>query len=412
MPIIKSLLDVDFYKYTMGQAIWLKHKDNPSLFAFKRRTSTVDLPKIIYIGDLKRELDHIRTLKLSDEEINFLRSISIKGKKLFREEYLLWLKSLQLPDYYLDIYEDTYRIEFEGPWANTTFWETLCLSTVSELFWRAVVKKWGCDPSHIYRAGEELLADKIKILKGHPGIRFADFGTRRRFSRDWQAAVLEELITELKDGQLIGTSNVAFAKRFGIRPVGTKAHEMDQGTEGILRAQNISHDTLRDVHPYVMDWWEEVYPYDLRINLPDTYGSDFALSQMTEERMRNWKGERQDSGETVSFGEKRITKYKEFGIDPMEKTLLFSDGQEIDSMLALDAHFAGRIQVAFGWGTNLMNHLVFDPISIVVKLVRSNDFWTVKLSDNLAKATGREDDIEAAKAAVDYTGELYEQCKY
>lgn len=202
-----------------------------------------------------------------------------------------------------------------------------------------------------------------------------------------------------------------FAKHFGIRPIGTMAHEMFMGSEGILRADNIDHETLKDVGPYVMNWWEEVYPYHLRINLPDTYGSDFGLNQMTEERMRNWKGERQDSGETVSFAEKRIAKYKGFGIDPKEKTILFSDGQKLDTMLPLYEHFASRVDVAFGWGGRLMNHLVYNPISIVTKLVRSGDFWTVKLSDNLYKATGREDDIEAAKAALGYTGGLHEPVK-
>jgi len=412
MAIIESLLDVDFYKYTMQQAIWLKHRDVPVLFAFKCRTPHVSLNKIINHNTLRGELEAARSLSRSEEEIDYLRRLSIKGEKIFREEYLEWLKTSQLPEYYLDTYRDIYRIEFEGSWAEATFWETICLSIVNELYCRGVVSGWGCDYPRMLQVGAEHLIDKIRILRGHPGIRFVDFGTRRRFSKDWQEAVLEELIKELKDGQLVGTSNVMFAKQFGISPRGTTAHELDQGAEGILRAQNIGHETLRDVHPYVMDWWEEVYPYDLRINLPDTYGSDFALSQMTKERMQNWKGERQDSGPTVSFGEKRIRRYMQFGIDPMEKTLLFSDGLEIEPIVRLYDHFAGKIQVAFGWGTNLMNHLLLDPISIVVKLVRSNDFWTVKLSDNLAKAIGREEDIEAAKVALGYTGKLFEQPKY
>lgn len=409
MPIIKSLLDMDFYKYTMDQAIWFKHKDNPSLFAFKCRTPCVSLPKIIYEGDLRRELDHVRTLQRTDEEIDYLRKLSIKGKRIFREEYLQWLKPQRLPEYHLETYEDTFRIEFEGSWAEVTFWETICLSIAMELYIEGMLGSYN---KTFFKVGSELLDSKIETIKGYPGLRIIDFGTRRRASRIWQGAVLEELISELKDGQLVGTSNVMFAKQFGIQPKGTTAHELDHGVEGILRAQNISHETLRNVHPYVMDWWEGVYPYDLRINLPDTYSSDLGLSQMTKERMQNWKGERQDSGPTIPFGEKRIRKYKQFGIDPREKSLFFSDGLEIESIVRLYEHFAGRIQVAFGWGTNLMNNLIFDPISIVVKLVRSNDVWTVKLSDNLAKAVGREEDIEAAKAALGYTNKLYEPCKY
>lgn len=412
MNIIKSLLDVDFYKYLMGQAIWIRHRDHPVLFAFKCRTPCIALSKLITPGVLRQELNQARSLSLTQDELNYLRQLTIKGQKIFREDYLQWLKDLRLPEFYLEVVEDTFKLEFEGPWATTTFWETISLSIISELFWSGVISSWGCDPGHLYATGEMFLTDKIKAIQGYPGLRFSDFGTRRRFKRDWQEAVLEELITELKDGQLIGTSNVMFAKQFGIRPIGTMAHEMFMGSEGILRADSIDHDTLKDVNSYVMDWWEEIYPYHLRINLPDTYGSDFALSQMTEERMRNWKGERQDSGDTVSFAEKRIAKYKEFGIDPREKTILFSDGLELDTMLALYEHFTEKVDVSFGWGTNLMNHFIYNPISIVTKLVRSGDFWVVKLSDNLAKATGREDDIEAAKVSLGYVEGLHELVKY
>lgn len=183
MDIIKSLLDVDFYKYLMSQAIWLKHRDHPVLFAFKCRTPNVALSKIITPGVLRQELNLALSLSLTQDEINYLRQLSIKGQKIFREDYLQWLQSSRLPDYNLEVVGDGFKMEFEGPWAITTFWETIGLSIVSELFWSGVISSWGCNPGQIYSVGELLLTDKIKTIQGYPGLRFSDFGNKTQIQK-------------------------------------------------------------------------------------------------------------------------------------------------------------------------------------------------------------------------------------
>ena len=138
MPIIESLLDVDFYKYLMSQAIWLRYRDHPVMFAFKCRTPCISLPKTLNVHILRRELEIVRSLSLTQDEVAYLRQLTIKGQKIFREDYLQWLASSRLPDFNLEVNGDTLKLEFEGPWAITTFWETISLSVSSELFWKGV----------------------------------------------------------------------------------------------------------------------------------------------------------------------------------------------------------------------------------------------------------------------------------
>jgi len=402
-PIIQSLLDLDYYKLTMAQVAWKHFRTVPVRYSFKNRTKSVQLAEFISEEDLRRELDHVRTLRFTDEEIVYLR-----GLKIFSEDFLVFLKNLTLPEVAVVKDGGNYKIEVCGLWPEVILWETLILSIVNELYYRSLLKKEGRSEVEAWGEGQSRLSQKIEILNMYPGIKFSDFGTRRRFSRYWQDNVVGRLVRSVPD-QLLGTSNVAFAKRFGIRPIGTFAHEMDMVLSGIFHD---SDEAIRGSHNKVLQiWWEE-YGEPLSVALTDTYGTDFFFKDMTLEQARVWRGLRHDSGDPVEFGKKAIAFYQSHGIDPKTKTIVFSDGLDLETIIRLQNKFSSQTNVVFGWGTNLTNDLGFKALSLVVKVTEANGHGTVKFSDNLAKAMGHSDDIERFKRIFGYTINESEECKY
>jgi nicotinate phosphoribosyltransferase len=260
----------------------------------------------------------------------------------------------------------------------------------------------------VFARGKTRLAEKIRVLRGRPEISFIDFGTRRRFSRDWQRYVDRSLAQEISQ-QFLGTSSTESAMLHGLVPMGTSAHELTMVMSGIMHD---SDDLIRASHNRVLkDWWE-LYGWGLSVAVTDTYGSEFFFRDMEPEQARAWKGLRHDSGDPFEFGEKAIRFYQELGIDPREKLLIFSDGLELRTILALSRTFHDRIKLSFGWGTNLTNDLGFEPISIVVKAIEANGHRTVKLTDNLAKATGSREDIARFKRIFGHSHENEEAVRY
>jgi nicotinate phosphoribosyltransferase len=409
MPIIQSLLDTDFYKFTMGHWVFKRYPNVPVRYAFKNRTARVRLAEYIDEAALRRELDHVRTLRVNPSELHYLRGTNEYGDGIFSEDYLQFLKELRLPPYELGCVDGTYTLEFSGVWAEAIYWETLALSIINELYYRACMERLSAFESDaVFATGTLQLAEKIKTLRSRPDITFSDFGTRRRFSRSWQEYVVRVLAQEMP-GQMLGTSNTAMAMQYGLLPIGTLAHEMYMVLGGGI-AQ--SDDTIRASHNRVLqEWWQE-YGWGLSIALTDTYGTDFFFRDMTAEQARAWKGLRQDSGDPMAFGEKAIAFYERHGIDPRDKLIVFSDGLDLGTIVKLADHFAGRIRVSFGWGTNLTNDVGFQALSLVIKVIEANGHRTVKLSDNLAKATGEASDIERFKRIFAYTITLCEECKY
>jgi len=409
VPVIKSLLDLDFYKLTMGQLVFHRSPEIPVKYALKNRTSGVRLANFIDEAELRDELDRVRTLRFCNGDLHYLRGTENCGEKMFSVDYLEFLGNLQLPDYYLERVDGGYILEFSGKWSEAIYWETLALSIINELYYRSQMNRlsrFGRD--NVYAIGKCRLGEKIKAIRLNPDIRFSDFGTRRRFSREWQDYVVEALEGEIPR-QFLGTSNVELANKHRLVPMGTSAHERDMATAAILQSRD--KDIRKAQNIVLEDWWAE-YGQGLSIALTDTWGTDFFFSQMTTEQARAWKGLRQDSGDPFVFAEKAIRFYKEKDVDPREKLLIFSDGLEVDTIVKLQSHFSWRINVGFGWGTNLTNDLGFKPLSLVVKLVEANGRGTVKLSDNLAKATGKPEDIEYYKKKLGYTGNTFEECKY
>ena len=408
MAIIQSLLDLDFYKLTMAQVAWKRFRNVLVEYGFKNRTVSVPLALWVRKGELEAELESVRWLCFTEGEIAYLRESKYIPRGLFCEDFLEFLKNLKLPRVTVSQNGDQFIIEVGGSWPEATFWETIILSTVNELYYESLARAGKFVKAEAFAEGDARLDRKIEILKRHPYIKFIEFGTRRRFSRARQERVLAELLLEAQE-QLLGTSNVWLAKKYGIKPVGTFAHEMYMILSGIYGG---SDDEIRASHNEVLRiWWKE-YGESLSIALTDTYGSDFFFRDFTREQAAEWRGLRQDSGDPIVFGEKAIAFYKKHGIDPRQKLIISSDGLDVETIVNIADHFAGRIQVAFGWGTNLTNDLGLKQLSLVVKAIMANGNRLVKLSDNIAKAMGAPEDIARFIKIFEYTNAFFEDTVY
>jgi len=408
MAMIHSLLDIDSYKPTMAQVAW-KHFRNVSVtYSFKNRTNSIALAEHIKTDDLIREFELARELRFIDKEISFLRSSRYILSGLFNERFLIFLESLKLPPVVVKIPDGQFQIEAGSAWPEAIFWETIILGIVNELYYQSLEKSGAFDLRDAQAEGARRLDEKIKILKQHPHIKFIEFGTRRRFSRSWQEYVLARLLQEVPN-QVLGTSNILLAKKFGIKPIGTFAHEMYMVFSGIFGQDD---EAIRSSHNKVLECWWEEYGETLSIALADTYGSDFFFRDFTKGQAQKWRGLRQDSGDPIAFGEKAIAFYEKHGIDPSDKIIVFSDGLDIEAIVKIADHFSGRIQTVFGWGTNLTNDLGLKPLSLVVKAVEANGRRLVKLSDNLAKATGSPEDIARFKRIFGYSGNEFQPTVY
>lgn len=407
--IITSLLDTDFYKFTMGQVIFLLFNNAIANYVFRNRTVRVALGQFIDEAELRRQLNHVMQLRFKVKEIEYLRQQKKKnGESIFCEKYLQFLADLKLPAYSLRRDGDNLIIQFRGKWCETVYWETHGLPIANELYYRTLMSRLSLkEQETVYAEGSRRLFAKIDRLIEYAIAIITDFGTRRRFSREWHEWVVRTMSKALPKSIFAGTSNVYLAMKYGLKPIGTMAHEMFMGMSGIMHD---CEETIRQSHNEVLEIWWNQYGEDLSIALTDTYGTDFFFQDMTPEQARLWRGLRQDSGNPFEFGEKAIAFYQKHGIDPMTKVLVFSDGLDLETIIALCECFKGRINVSFGWGTNLTNDLGFDNLSLVIKLMELDGHGTVKLSDNVAKAMGEAEDIAWFIKIFGYINNLYVEC--
>lgn len=410
-PIISSLLDIDFYKFTMGQMIYNRYSGIPVRYSLKNRMTGIILSRYIKEEVLRNELDHIMSLRFTDDELEYLSKIGNDKRRVFDEKFLDFLKTFKLPQYNLEVRQKNLVLEVEGPWEKSIYWETLILSVITQLYCDELMnKQLGITSQELEEQGHQILMDKLKIIKANPEIIFCDFGTRRRFSHSWHEKVIQYIMDEISPDQFLGTSNVYFARKYQLNPVGTMAHEVFMVIAAIMNESEIS---IKASHNQIIqDWWDE-FGYDLSIALTDTFGADFFFEDMTKEQAQQWKGLRHDSGDPIAFGEQTIEFYKKNEIDPKTKTIVFSDSLDVESMNKIIDHFHGKIGVSFGWGTNLTNDLGIQPLSLVMKVVEASGHPTVKLSDNLAKVIGDSyEEIERYKGIFNYTKTNYEECRY
>ena len=412
-PIIESLLDIDFYKLSMGQMIFHRHPKMPVTLGFINRTASVQLAETVSIGRLREELEHCRTLRFSPQELHFIMGTYEYEQPMFNLDYINFLKGLALPEFDLEAENGQFKLSFSGNWAEVTCWETLAMSIVNELYYRTLMKKYSRFECELIEAdGRIALGNKIREIRRNPNITFSDFGTRRRFSRVWQDYVVGTLVEECP-GQFKGTSNVFLAQKYGIMPTGTNAHELPMVYSGIYFYQDQEDPTSTYSQRRVLADWEAEYGLGLSIFLPDTFGSDWFFDKAVRvDQLRSWKGSRQDSGVPLDYAEKRINEYEAIGVDPVEKLIVFADGLNVEKMKEISEALRGRIRYTFGWGTDLTNDLGFKPLSIVVKAVEAAGHPVAKLSDNIAKATGPKEAVERMKRLIGYTNTFTATCEF
>lgn len=414
-PIIFSLLDVDFYKFTMGQLIFEKHPDVLVTFSFKNRTRDVKLLDFIEIDELREQLEHVRkSLSFGNSDLHYLRGTNEYGDRMFHEPYLQFLKGLKLPEFDLRAVDGELVLDFCGKWAEVTYWETIALSVIIELYLRSLMNKLSAFEREVhYARGVISLFEKLTKIVKHGKAIFSEFGTRRRASHSWQNYVIGVLKSKVPKQQFRGTSNVYFAQQHNIEPMGTNAHEMQSAYSGIFYDLDEQAGRLVSQKRFLYDW-ETMYGLGLSIALPDTFGSDYFFKEIfiPSGMMARWKGTRWDSGDPIKFGEDRIREYESIGVDPRTKVILFSDGLDADRIIEICDHFEGRINTTFGWGTNLTNDLGFKPLSLVIKVTQANGHPVCKLSDNISKAIGDKSAIERMKRLTGYSTDYNQSCRY
>ena len=399
-PIVRSLIDTDFYKLLMCQSVFRNKRDTQVTFSLINRSSHVPLAKLIDEGELREQLDHIRSLSLRRNESTWLRGNTFYGKRqMFRPDFMEWFEQLRLPPYHLERVGDQYELTFEGAWPEVMLWEIPALAVLMELRGRAVLNDMGrFELQVLYARAMTKLWEKIELLRVDPALRIADFGTRRRHSFLWQDWCVQAMYEGLGNS-FVGTSNCLIAKNRDLEAIGTNAHELP-----MVYAALAEEDTALAKAPYdVLADWHEEHEGNLRMILPDTYGTEGFLKNAPD-WLAGWTGIRIDSGDPATGAETAIRWWKERGEDPTKKLVIFSDGLDVDKILELQRQFAGRVRVSFGWGTLLTNDfrgLTPDdrlaPFSLVCKAVEANGRATVKLSDNPNKAMGPADQIDRYK---------------
>ncbi|MEK0164302.1 nicotinate phosphoribosyltransferase [Phaeobacter sp. A36a-5a] len=399
-PIVRSLIDTDFYKLLMCQSVYRNRRDTNVRFSLINRSKHIPLANLIDEGELREQLDHIRSLSLSRGESTWLRGNTFYGKRqMFRSDFMEWFEGLRLPPYELERKGDQYELTFEGKWPEVMLWEIPALSVLMELRSRAVINSMGrFELQVLYARAMTRVWEKIEQLRDIDGLSIADFGTRRRHGFLWQDWCVQAMMEGLGD-KFTGTSNCLIAMRREVEAIGTNAHELPMVYSALAE-----DDAALAQAPYdVLSDWHDEHEGNLRIILPDTYGTRGFLDRAPD-WLAGWTGIRIDSGDPASGAETAIRWWQERGEDPQDKRVIFSDGLDVAKIKELHAQFSGRTKVSFGWGTLLTNDfrgLVPDdglaPFSLVCKAVSANGRPTVKLSDNPEKAMGPQAEIDRYK---------------
>jgi nicotinate phosphoribosyltransferase len=399
-PIVRSLIDTDFYKLLMCQSVFHNNRDAQVTFSLINRSKHILLADLVDEGELREQLDHIRSLSLTRGESTWMRGNTFYGKRqMFTPEFMDWFEKLRLPPYHLEKVDGQYELTFEGSWPEVMLWEIPALAVLMELRGRAVLGTMGrFELEVLYARAKTKVWEKVETLRALPDLAIADFGTRRRHSHLWQDWCVQAMSEGLGDN-FVGTSNCLIAKNRDLPAIGTNAHELP-----MVYAALAKDDAALLQSPYdVLQDWQAEHDGNLRIILPDTYGTQGFLDRAPD-WLAGWTGIRVDSGDPVTGAEVAIDWWKARGEDPTKKLVIFSDGLDTDKIVELQTQFAGRCRVSFGWGTMLTNDFKgltendsLAPFSLVCKAIAANGNPTVKLSDNPNKAMGPAEEITRYK---------------
>ncbi len=394
---VQSLLDVDFYKFTMGQFIHRFYPDVEVTFELILRDKSINLWKYVDINELRQSFEYVQSLSLGMTDIFYLRGIDLYDKYLFNEEYLNFLKKLKLSPPSIVKYDGALKITFKGKWCEITFWETIAMAIISELYYRGLMREMNeYDIHSLYSVANARLQKKLLNIKTHPNVRFSDFGHRRRNGFLWHKYVVQESKRVLGP-QFVGTSDTWLAFNQDLAPIGTNAHELPM----VLTAIAVGDEKKRNAQYEVLAKWQLVYGQGLRIFLPDTYGSE-QFFENAPIWLKDWRGQRQDSGVPIEEGKRYMRWLRSHGVDPRERMTIFSDGLDDTSMVKIAHEFDGLHNSSAGWGTLLTNDFrdavpsvpEYRPFSFVCKVVDANGNPCVKLPNNLEKVTGDRGVIE------------------
>jgi len=413
MSIINSLLDTDFYSFTQMQTVFHKYSDVMVRYSFKCRNknnplhlgkdATLDETwALVGLGHaIEREINNLCSLRFNDEELDYLR-----GLGLFKEDFISYLRTFKLSSDDIKVnvitraegsknIPEELTISIEGSWLSTLLFEVPVLAIVSELY-NTTLAKYSAFPDsrvatlldreeRVKKIGNDNINKKFELLtynhRSYNDLHFADFGTRRRYSRDWQ----EYIIDKFRFSQsFIGTSNVMFAKKFNLKPIGTMSHQFLQAHQALVK--------VRDSQKEALEVWAHEYRGNLGIALSDVVGFDAFLRDFDLYFAKLYDGCRHDSGNPYSWCEKLIAHYESMGIDPKTKTAVFSDGLNFPLMAELNEAFKDKINVSFGIGTNLTNDVGIEPLQIVIKMVECNGQPVAKVSDSVGKGMCEDED--------------------
>jgi nicotinate phosphoribosyltransferase len=375
--IITSLLDTDLYKFTMMQVVLHQFPGAQVEYRFKCRNAGAkgvsDLAP--YVREIREEIRALCGLHFQDAELAYLR-----GMRFIKSDFVDFLALFHLNEKYVSVKalpSGEIEVVIEGPWLHTILFEIPVLAIINEVYFRNTQKLADV------MEGRKRLDAKIGLLKGEglATLKIADYGTRRRFGQAWHEEVLRTLIARLgagSAGQFAGTSNVLFAMKLGLTPLGTMAHEYLQACQAL-------GPRLRDSQVFGFESWAKEYRGDLGIALSDVYGMSAFLRDFDLYFCKLFDGARHDSGDPFAWGERLIEHYRKNRVDPKTKTLIFSDALTVPRTIELYEQFRGRCQLAFGIGTNLTNDLGYEPLQIVIKMVRCNGQPVAKLSDTPSK---------------------------
>lgn len=373
--MIDSLLDTDFYKFTMMQVVLHQFPGAVVEYRFKCRSPEIDLRP--YAAEIQTAVTALGQLRFEPDELDYLKQYSF-----FKADFIDFLRIFQLNPNYVHIStEGDFDLTIRGPWLHTILFEVPILAIISEIY-----SKHRASSTDLSR-GVANLQQKINWVLGHtallPYFRFSDFGTRRRFSHAWHGQVIGEL-KKAFPLQFSGTSNVYFARQYAIKPIGTMGHEYLQACQSL--GPRLIHSQR-----FAFEKWAQEYRGELGIALSDVFGIKAFLQDFDLYFCKLFDGARQDSGDPFEWGELMIAHYRRMRVDPKTKTLVFSDALDFDLALALCERFKDETNPVFGIGTHLTHDLEHAPLQIVIKMVECNGQPVAKISDTPAKTMSGDD---------------------
>ncbi len=426
-PIVRSLLDTDFYKLLMLQFIWKHFRHTRASFGLHNRSARFRLAEMVPREAVVAQLEHVKRLRYRRSELIWLAGNTFYSTRgIFEPAFLDWLEhEFVLSEYQLAEHDGQFELTFEGEWVAVTMWEIYALSILNELKTRAALRGMSeFELDILYSRAKTRLWNKVECMRGVPGLAVADFGTRRRHSFLWQEYVVEAMHAELGRA-FTGTSNTYLAYKHDLEAIGTNAHELPMA----LAAMAVNDEELKAAQYRILELWQQTYGGALLVMLPDTYGTTQFLKGAPE-WVADWTGQRIDSKDPFVAGDEYIAWLRSRGKDPKSKLIIASDGLDVQEILRLHAYFAGiiqpgisvrdfhtaadfhdphkwtngrRIRFSSGWGTLLTNDFrdchprgedCLQPISLVCKLTSADGRPAVKLSDNYEKASGPPELVE------------------